>query len=218
MEDQEILLNLIERSKQSRKSRRKWRPAKVTVKEIITRRPAVTEPLVKNYVTKPPSSLRKPKQKVKNIAAEIKKIRQKRRKVKSKPKPTKTRRKHSNMEMYWEKRLERAPKNILNDSLFREELKKTTPPPSRKGGGEQYKPTTSRPVQYKPRTKTPVFTRKRKTNSAGTERHYKRITTRANTTLGDRIRFLGTQAPPPAHQQADIDNTCKSKTVYVDIK
>ena len=113
--------------------------------------------------------------------------------------------------MYWEKRLERAPKNILNDSLFREELKKTTPPPSRKGGGEQYKPTTSRPVQYKPRTQTPVFTRKRKTNSRGMERHYKRITTRANNTLGDRIRFQGTQTP--TRQQADSDNTCKSKTV-----
>ena len=107
--------------------------------------------------------------------------------------------------------MERAPKNILNDSLFREELKKTTPPPSRKGGGEQYKPTTSRPVQYKPRTQTPVFTRKRKTNSRGMERHYKRITTRANNTLGDRIRFQGTQTP--TRQQADSDNTCKSKTV-----
>ena len=95
MEDQEILLNLIERSKQSRKSRRKWRPAKVTVKE---RKAAPTEPpLVKNYVTKPPPSLRKPKQKLKNVAAEMKKIRQKRRKVKlSKPKPTKTRKKYSN--------------------------------------------------------------------------------------------------------------------------
>ena len=98
MEDQEILLNLIERSKLSRKSRKKWRPAKVTVKEMTTRRPAVTEPPVKNYVTKPPS-LRKPKQKVKNIAAEIKKIRQKRRKVKIKPKPAKKRKKHSNMEV-----------------------------------------------------------------------------------------------------------------------
>ena len=97
MEDQEILLNLIERSKQSRKSRRKWRPAKVTVKE---RKAALTEPpLVKNYVTKPPPSLRKPKQKLKNVAAEMKKIRQKRRKVKSKSKPPKTRKKHSNMEV-----------------------------------------------------------------------------------------------------------------------
>ena len=91
-------MNLIERSKQSRKSRRKWRPAKVTVKEITTRKPPATEPVVQNYVTKPPS-LRKPKKKVKNIAAEIKKIRQKRRKVKSKPKPVKTRKKHSNMEV-----------------------------------------------------------------------------------------------------------------------
>ena len=91
-------MNLIERSKKSRKNRRKWRPAKVTVKEITTREPPLTEPLVQNYVTKPPS-LRKPKKKVKNIAAEIKKIRQKRRKVKSKPKPVKTRKKHSNMEV-----------------------------------------------------------------------------------------------------------------------
>ena len=113
--------------------------------------------------------------------------------------------------MYWEKRLERAPKNILNDSLFREELKKTTPPPSRKGGGEQYKPTTTRPEQYKPRTLTAVFTRKRKTNSGGRDRHYKRITARTNTTLGDRIRFQGTKTP--TRHQADNDNTCKSKTV-----
>ena len=115
--------------------------------------------------------------------------------------------------MYWEKRLERAPKNILNDSLFREELKKTTPPPSRKGGGEQYKPTTSRPeTQYKPRTKTPsVFTRKRKTYRSGTERHYKpiSITQSANTGLGDRIRFQATQTPTTRHQ-ADNDNTCKT--------
>ena len=95
MEDQEILLNLIERSKQSRKSRRKWRPTKVT-----TRKPPATESMVKNYVTKPPPpTLRKTKQKVKNIAAEMKKIRLKRRKVKSKPKPIKTRKKHSNMEV-----------------------------------------------------------------------------------------------------------------------
>ena len=108
--------------------------------------------------------------------------------------------------MYWEKRLERAPKNILNDSLFREELKKTTPPPSRKGGGEQYKPTTSRPDQYKLRTQTPpVFTRKRKTYRSGPERHYKAS---VNTGLGDRIRFQGTQTP--ARHQADNDNTCKS--------
>ena len=115
-------------------------------------------------------------------------------------------------QMYWEKRLERAPKNVLNDSLFREELKKTTPPPSRKGGGEQYKPTTSRPEQYKPRTKTPpVFTRKRKTYRSGAERHYKPITASANTRLGDRIRLQGTQTP--ARHQADSDNTCK--TVYL---
>ena len=96
MEDQEILLNLIERSKQSRKSRRKWRPTKV--KKITTRKPPVTEPVVRNYVTKPPS-VRKPKKKVKNIATDLKKIRQKRRKVKSKPRPSKTRKKHSNMEV-----------------------------------------------------------------------------------------------------------------------
>ena len=48
--------------------------------------------------------------------------------------------------MYWEKRLERAPKNVLSESLFRDEIKRTTPPPSRKGGGETYKPTTAPPV------------------------------------------------------------------------
>ena len=113
--------------------------------------------------------------------------------------------------MYWEKRLERAPKNILNDSLFREELKRTTPPPSRKGGGEQYKPTTSRPDEYKPRTKTPpVFTRKRTTYRSGPERHYKAISMTASTKtgLGEGIRFQGTQTP--TRHQADNENTCKT--------
>ena len=115
-------------------------------------------------------------------------------------------------QMYWEKRLERAPKNILNDSLFREELKRTTPPPSRKGGGEQYKPTTTRPDEYKPRTKTgSVFPRPRKTYRTGPERYYKPLSIResANTGLGDRIRFQGTQTPK-TRQQADTDNTCKT--------
>ena len=113
------------------------------------------------------------------------------------------------IQMYWEKRLERAPKNILNDSLFREELKKTTPPPSRKGGGEQYKPTTSRPKQYKARTKTGVLSVLRKTDRRGAARHYNRITGRANTGLADTIRFQATQTPT-LPSQTDSENTCKS--------
>ena len=55
-------------------------------------------------------------------------------------------------QLYWEKRLERAPKNVLGDSLFREEIRRTTPPPSRKGGGELYKPTTKPPPPHHRRT------------------------------------------------------------------
>ena len=88
------------------------------------------------------------------------------------------------LQMYWEKRLERAPKNILGDSLFREETKKTTPPPSRKGGGELYKPTTTPPLNLQYNVKT-------KTNRSHYDRHLKRITS-ANTRLSDRIRHKNT--------------------------
>ena len=115
--DQEILLNLIEHSKD-------------------------TTEKVKYYVTKKPAVHKKKKQIKKIVALDIQKKRQKRKKFIDK---LTERRRPSHMQLYWEKRLERAQKNVLNESLFRDEIKKTTPPPSRKGGGEQYKPTTSPP-------------------------------------------------------------------------
>ena len=122
-EDQEILLNLIENSKDSPKEK------------VL-------------YVTKQPSKMPfKKKQKLKKhvskiIALDLQKRRLKRKKFIDK---ITERRKPSHMQLYWEKRLERSQKNVLNESLFRDEIKRTTPPPSRKGGGEQYKPTTSPP-------------------------------------------------------------------------
>ena len=52
----------------------------------------------------------------------------------------------SHVKLYWEKRLQRAPKNVMSEELFRNEYKRTTPPPTRKGEGTKYKPTTLRPV------------------------------------------------------------------------
>merc|ERR1712131_228459 len=116
-----ILLNLIEKSKE----------------------PKVSSDVV-NYVTKKPRAIKSQRLKLKksheNKVLETHKKRRKRKKL---IQNLNRRRKPSHMQLYWEKRLERAPKNVLGESLFRDEIKKTTPPPSRKGGGEQYKPTTT---------------------------------------------------------------------------
>ena len=101
------------------------------------------------------------------------------------------------LQMYWEKRLERAPKNILDDSLFREETKKTSPPPSRKGGGEQYKPTTTRPLnlQYNTKTKTKLLETGRKIKRIHSERQQRRLSS-VNTRLKNTLTLA--------------DNKCKT--------
>ena len=91
VEDQEILLNLIKKSKASRKKKRYRSTART--EEPSPKPEKVTE--TRNYVTIPPERL-KPKKKVKNIVTEMKKKRQKRRKVNSK---VKTKKKHSNMQV-----------------------------------------------------------------------------------------------------------------------
>ena len=92
VKNQEILLNLIERSKESRKTKGRRKPSKVD--DPPSREEESTKSVISNYVTKPPSK-HKPKQKVKNIVSEMKKKRKKRRKVVSKQ----SRKKHSNMQV-----------------------------------------------------------------------------------------------------------------------
>ena len=60
-------------------------------------------------------------------------------------KSLKRRRRPSHVKLYWDKRLEMAPKNVMSEAIFRDEYKRTTPPPTRKGEGVQYKPTTEKP-------------------------------------------------------------------------
>ena len=91
VQDQEILLNLIKKSKASRKKKRN----RSAVRDETTSRTAEKGKEMKNYVTLPPERL-KPKKKVKNIVTEMKKKRQKRRKLSSK---VKTKKKHSNMQV-----------------------------------------------------------------------------------------------------------------------
>ena len=121
-EDQEILLNLIEKSKDSKD--------KKADKNYVTKKPTIKKPIHQ----------KRHKINKKDIVTEIQKKRRKRKKLIDK---IKEQRRPSHMQLYWEKRLERAPKNVLDESLFRDEIKKTTPPPSRKGGSEMYKPTTT---------------------------------------------------------------------------
>ena len=92
VENQEILLNLIERSKESRKNKGRGKPSKVDDPPSTKEESDIS--VISNYVTKPPSK-HKPKKKVKNIVTEMKKKRKKRRKVSSKQ----STKKHSNMQV-----------------------------------------------------------------------------------------------------------------------
>ena len=65
------------------------------------------------------------------------------------PQQTKIRNRPNHVKLYWDKRIEMAPKNIMSEAHFREEYKKTTPYPTRKGEGERYKPTTAEPEHKK---------------------------------------------------------------------